>query len=108
MPERECVGRRKGGRGLWGWARKPELLRADFQALRKVCCPGMRPGAPGMRRADLALRGESGKGRPFLVITETHVLLLPDPASPIPPASSLSPRTGFTLAPGSALSCVQA
>lgn len=61
-----------------------------------------------MRRADLALRGESGKGRPSLVITETHVLLRPVPASPIPPASSLSPRTGFTLAPGSALSCVQA
>lgn len=92
----------------YGAARKPEWLRADFQALRKVCCPGMRPGAPGMRRADLALRGESGKGRPFLVITETHVLLRPVPASPVPPASSLSPRTGFTLAPGSALSCVQA
>lgn len=30
-----------------------------------------------MRRADLALRGESGKGRPSLVITETHVLLRP-------------------------------
>lgn len=68
----------------------------------------------GMRWADLDLRGEpsahseSRTGRPFLVITETHVALLPLPASPVPPSSSLSSLTGFILAPDSTLSHVQA